>query len=42
MIDYITFRLVLAISFQGNVHMPREETFNELKSSDMIHYETLS
>jgi len=27
MIDYIKFRLALAISFQGNVHTRREETF---------------
>jgi len=42
MIDYITFRLVLAISFLGNVHTWLEETFNELNSSDIIHSETLS
>jgi len=42
MIDYKTFRLALAISFQGNVHTWREETFNELNSSDIIHSETLS
>jgi len=42
MIDYITFRLALAISFQGNMHTRREETFNELNSNDKIRSETLS
>ena len=42
MIDYITFRLALAISFQGNMHTRREETFNELNPSDIIRSETLS
>ena len=42
MIDYITFQLALAISFQGNMHTRREETFNELNSSDIIRSETLS
>jgi len=42
MVDYIKFRLALAISFQGNFYMQCEETFNELNSSDIIHYETLS
>ena len=41
-IDYIKFRLALAISFQGNVHTWHEETFNELNSSDIIRSETLS
>jgi len=30
------------ISFQGNVHMRRKETFNELNSSNIIRSETLS
>ena len=42
MTDYLNFRLALAISFQGNVHTWLEETFNELNSSDMIRFETLS
>ena len=42
MIDYITFRLALPISFQGNVHTRREETFNEPNSSGIIRSETLS
>jgi len=42
MIDYIKFQLALAVSFQGNVHMRREETFNELNSTDIILSETLS
>ena len=42
MIDYIIwFRLALAISFQGNVYTRREDTFNELNSSDIIRSETL-
>ena len=42
MTDYLNFRLALAISFQGNVHTWLEETFNELNSSDIIRFETLS
>ena len=42
MIDYITFRLVLAISFLGNVHTWLEETFNELNSTDIIRSEILT
>ena len=42
MIDFITFRLALAISFQGNVHTRCEETFNELNSTDIIRSEILT
>ena len=42
MIDYIQFWLALAISFPGNVHTQREDTFSELNSSDIIRSETLS
>ena len=42
MIDYIQFWLALAISFQGNVHTQREDTFSKLNSSDIIRSETLS
>ena len=42
MLDYIKFRLTLAISFQGNFHTRCEETFNELNSTDIIRSEILT